>query len=236
MRNVNSIQADIKANRVRLDDEIILDPTDLLHNYSRIPGHKMPDDDFDTVLDLVIKNHARHNEIIQSEFAPSAEILLIIDSLASDFFMRRSGTLNVAEIGCNNGILSFHIAPLIAAYDPDARYACVCNTLGNESGNEWLDLISQINTPDGLSFHAADFTDTALRDGIFDLTIINGTVRIDDPMGTIKEAVRITNTNGIIICFSDDQVLLDDTFRIMFPECRAWSVANRFGVFCANNM
>lgn len=234
MANLNNPSLTIQDNKIILDNEIILDCNDRIHNISRVVGHVPSDQkqNFVTVIDLITLNYQRHQQM-NFEKTPPPMLYSVIDTLLSDYFMRHGEPLRIAEIGCNNGVMSFHIAPLLAAYDPNADYVCVCNTIGNESNNQWLDLISQVTPPDGLALIASDFSHTLLQKEHFDVTVINGDVHIDDPMKVIEEAARITKPNGRIFCFSIDQYLLNDTFRMMFPERKEYMFNEELVIFSA---
>ena len=212
-----------------LDGKVILDCNDRIHNYSRVPLHRIDDNGDETLPEIIIRiNNDYKYKYENTYYARYAEYYLVITTLLSDFFMRHGEPLHVAEIGCNNGTLSTQIAQLLARFDPKADYICVCDTIGNESGNSWLNEISGISEiPSGLSFLAADFENTLLRDNYLDYTVINGTVPILNPMEVIQESARITTEGGRILLFSENQYLLDDTFQLMFSERREWRFNSR---------
>jgi SAM-dependent methyltransferase len=224
-----------EGDKLMLNDHVLIDCSDRLHNLSRVPGHRLKDSPYNrpTILDLIAENNKRHSEL-DPVSSPEPFFFSVIDAMVSDFFMRHGNPLKVCELGCNNGIMSFHIAPLLAEYDPKADYICVCNSIGNDSDNLWLDRIAVAKQPDGLKMLASDFSQTLLRDEYFDLTIINGTVPFDDPVNSIYEAARITSPNGKIICFSYNQYLLDDSFKLFFKNRTEYRFSEEVVIYSAN--
>ncbi len=220
--------------KLSLNDQVLLDLSDPFKNLSHIPGRKHDDtgEAYRTVLDLISENNKRHLEF---GFVTDIDPLFysVIDAMLSDFFVQHGSPLKVCEIGCNRGILSFHIAPLLAEYDPKADYVCVCDSIGNESNNTWLDAISSVYAPEGLALVASDFCRTFLRDDYFDLVVINGTLQIPNPACMLKEAVRISDPNGRMICFSYGQYLLDDSFKLVFNKRKEYRFSEECVIFSA---
>ncbi len=203
---------------VSIDDEVIINVKDYIHNVSRVPL-TYAGEDKQTIVDLLREIKKKCEEAnIGTRYEKYIGLLYVVVLLASSFFLNKGEPLKIAEIGSNSGVLSMLIAPLLKAFDPEAEYVCISNAIGNESGVEWVDRIATVEAPSGLSFLVSDFHNTKLRDDHFDLTIINGTQGMPLPLETIREAERITGKEGVIFCISDDQDLLDDGFRLLTNE------------------
>ena len=206
-----------------MDGEVLLDCKDYIHNYSRVPLNPTGQRGIISLPELIQKNMEDHKKINENtDQAPYVNMFFLLDILMSSFFVHHGEPLKVAEIGADKGSLSTHIASLLHAFDPKAEFVCICNTIGNESGNEWLNRICQAEAPDGLSLVASDFFNTRLQDEYFNYVVINGTVTISEPMETIKEAARITSKDGSILCFCESQFLLDDMIQMLFPVRKEW--------------
>ncbi len=217
-----------------LGGETLLDCRFAIENHSRVPLYDTGDDSMLNIPELIVKNKEDHLQInAGTEQEEYADVFMIMDTLLSDFFMHRGEPLKAAEIGCNIGSYSTHMASLLHSFDPAADYACVTNSIGNESDSQWLDRISMVEAPAGLALIASDFNNTMLRDNYFDCTVINGTVQIPETADVIKEAGRITNDDGMIMCYSEDQYLLDDMFQMMFPVRREWRFSPKRVLFTA---
>lgn len=98
-----------------------------------------------------------------------------------------------------------------------------------------VQMIETEAVPSGLSFLAASYKKTLLMDHYFKYAVINGSVPISDPMETIREASRITAEDGRILFFCDDQFLLEDTFRMMFPSHKEWNYDQNIVIAAAEN-
>ena len=228
IKNIN-----IGKKNISIDDEVIIRADEYIYNLSRVPL-SYTGDDRPTIIDLLFQSKKKYEEINQgTKYEDLNGVFFVIILLAARLFLHKGEPLKVAEIGCNSGALSMYMAPLLKAFDPDAEYICVSNAIGNESGVEWVDRISMVDAPSGLSFLVSDFHNTKLRDDYFDLTIINGTQRMPLPLESIKEASRITEKEGLIFCISDDQELLDDGFRLFANERKEYRYTPKRVIYTA---
>ncbi len=212
----------LKDGVFTLDGEPILDCSNAYFNKSRVPIFKAPLGSSILADRLLSLKDFYLSLNTGTKYEKYAGLFRMISVIVSDHCMRNGEPLKVCEIGCNSGALTQDIATVLTWFDPDAKYVCVSNAIGNESDMEWVDRISCIDVPAGLALHVSDFHDTSLRDDYFDITIINGCVPIPDPVKTVKEAGRITKNDGMIICYSEEQYLLDDGMRMMFDKKTEW--------------
>ena len=234
MEKIKELALRYVDNSFYLNDECILNCNDRVNNYSRICGHRLGEQTHITISNLININKDNHM-MMHFENAPDAILFTVVDILLSDYFMHHTYPLKVAEFGCENGVLSYHIAPLLAAYDPEAQYANICSGVENDNHNRWLSIISQTTRPSNTALIASGYKNTMLESKLFDVTVINGTVHYDDPMKTVKEASRITKDTGIIICFSDYQYLLEDSFKLAFDSFKEWRFSSRYTIIRAEN-
>ena len=143
-----------------LDGIRILDCSNTFNNFSRVPLFDAEEGNM-TISDLVMSLNDMNEELnAGTGFEKYSGLFKLVSIIAADQCMRLGAPLKVCEIGCNNGALSQDIATILCAFDPDAKYTCVSNVIGNESGMEWLDRISCVKAPSGLSLLASDFADT----------------------------------------------------------------------------
>ena len=200
----------------------ILDCSNRFNNLSRLPLNEAEKGGL-TLPEIVMSLKDMHTELnAGTEYEKYSGLFRLISIIVSDHCMRHGEPLKACELGCNSGALSQDISTLLYAFDPDAKYTCVSNSIGNESGMEWVDRIASVSAPSGLSLVVSDFSDTGLKDSNYDVTIINGTVTFEDPVNALKEAVRITKDDGLIVCYSEGQYLLDDGFKLLFAERNEW--------------
>lgn len=90
--------------------------------------------------------------------------------------------------------------------------------MGNESGNEWLDKMVLVEEPPKFSLLTSDYEETPLALNFFDVVVVNGAVEIEESYAVIKEAERLVKMNGIILCYCENQPLLEENFKMTFPE------------------
>jgi len=142
---------------------------------------------------------------------------LIMDMLFTTEFMKKTTPVSVLEIGCGNGILSHHLASIIGCMDSDSHLCCECNTMGNGSGNQWLDKISGVAVELKLSYVVADYEESLLQANKYDYIFVNGSTGFEQPEAVLMEAVRLLKPGGRIYCYVKKQPVLGQHFKKLFP-------------------
>ncbi len=64
----------------------------------------------------------------------------------------------------------------------------------------------------------SDYDNTNLSEKTFDIVILNGSVDFENSYAVIKEVERVTKDNGMIICCTSNNYLLESTFKLIFAE------------------
>ena len=198
-------------------EKVIIDCKDCIKNKSRIPLTSGSEKQTD-ILKLVRQISADCRKLSDGRTDPDSCMDILMDLLAARVLMKTAMPLHIVQIGSMDGILSYHLAVLAGKYHPDTSLCCVCNAVGNESGNYWLDWISQVDCPPRLSMLAADYDDTQLQSGHFDLVVVNGAEYFDNPYSVLREAGRLVKRDGAVLCYVSHQPLLSDCFRMIFEE------------------
>lgn len=217
-------------------EKIILDLNDFMINKSRIPFHSVKGDR--TVMDILASLMDDHGGVSREtgEGNYLAEYTLL-DTLILQHAVRTSKPVKAVELGCGNGVLSYHLGTILGILNKESELNCVYNTIGNGSENIWIDAISQINEEEqpNIRFLASDYDNTMLEGMAFDIVIINASNSIDNLRGTIEEAKRLAKIGGMIICMSHrNDWLLFDLFSYIMHECEDFFV-NKKGFIIKSN-
>lgn len=202
---------------------LLLDLYHTMDNISNIPvinREELPIS-FTKLLDKMIEQH----NVYFKEEACGRYVLL--DFLVMCCLMRYSVPVRVAEIGAMSGISSFHLATLVAYYNDQSLLCSVCNGIGNESGNSWLTGIANVADSPRLSMLAADYDDTMLETGAFELVIVNGSDLEQNPEGILKEAYRILKDRGTFLVFGGREEEMDVILN-KFPEAKIFTVGQDY--------
>lgn len=207
------------------EQEILLNSLELMSNKSRIPMQSQTGGD--TIPKLIISLAEEHKKI--SSKTEEAEGIgsfaaYLMDILLVPYLFRTSVPLKVAEVGAENGVLSYHLASLMGRLNPESSLCCISNIIGNDSENQWLNRIVMVENPPVLSMLVADYEDTQLASDHFDIVVINGSVRIEKPYDTIREAERLVKKDGVIFCYSKESPLLESCFKLIFADRREYEV------------
>ena len=64
----------------------------------------------------------------------------------------------------------------------------------------------------------SDYEKTNLGDEVFDIVILNGSAYFTNHYNVIKEAERITKKNGLLLCCSCGDFLLESIFKLIFTS------------------
>ena len=204
---------------------ILLDCNDYLSNFSRIPMHA-PVAGF-ALPDFLEKLHLSYDNLFVEGHAPNdGDSYFLIDILLANELIKSSHPIKVVELGCTNGRLSYHLASVLGRFHSDSGLCCVCDSIGNESGNFWLDMISLAEYTPKLSLLASEYNDTNLQGNHFDVVVINGSISFPDTNAIIREARHLVKTNGLIICFTWKQPELTSGLRNSFSHIDSYIVQN----------
>lgn len=215
-------------------DKILIDCLYRIENKSKIPV--MADKNMTDSIKVIQSIMGKHMELMAGTTEDNAMDFMLIDFLSTRVLMKTAAPIRAVQLGSMNGILSFHLASLIGRYNEKSSLCCVCNGIGNESGNQWLDIISATEVTPKLSMLAADYDDTQLQPDYYDLAVINGAEFIEHPYEVIKEAERLVKEDGAIICYTiHEQPAVADCFRLIFDEYEDFE-GEQFVIFWTTDM
>lgn len=202
-------------------EQVLLDCRNYLQNKSRVPFHSL--DGTPAIPDILSNLLKEYSETYKgTEQFIMGFYYTLLDVLVTAEHIKTSAPKKLLEIGCGNGILSYHMATILGKLHPQSLLYSISNTIGNESGNLWIDYISQVEELPQIAFAATDYEETHLRENHFDITIINGTLPIEQPERVIQETVRVTKPGGKIICLARHQPLLESMFQLLLPEVQEY--------------
>lgn len=220
----------VKQNVFLLDDmfgkkHTLLDCNQLLSNKSRIPMHFLTEGR--TIPRFLCQLYDIHKEQWKES---SAVDYFLFDIILASFLIRQSRPWNVVEIGGDDGMLSYHLASLLGGFHKESFLCSVCNVIGNDSKNRWLDRISMVQETPELSFLVTDYEKTRLLSNYFDIVVVNGTINFFEPYLVFQEAERLVKNGGIIITFLQDMPLVEDSFKLYFPKRKEYYLRYGEGV------
>ncbi|MBQ8526968.1 MAG: class I SAM-dependent methyltransferase [Lachnospiraceae bacterium] len=184
---------------------VLLDCNDLIENYSRLPLQYLPEGE--CLPRLILDGIKEHGIIATGTKEEQADKeYATIEMLVAKEHMKTPHEIKVLEIGCTSGILSYHLAKLMGKYHAESQLCCVTDTIGNESGNGWIDKIALLGEAPRLSFLATDYDCMPLPDGYFDVVVINGSVSFLQKEEMLSEAVRVLKEDGVLIAYVVEDV------------------------------
>lgn len=217
MSTINIVNSQVIFTDNNQNEQVILDMHHFLQNKSRVPMHSLQEN-APTILKF-LSELIQKNETIIINLTPVKKLqYFTLDTLLIAEFIKSAAPVKIAEFGCTNGELSYNLTEVLGKFNPNSLLCLISNTIGNNSSNNCLDLITQAESFPELSIIYSDYAKTNLADNTFDFVIINGDVNYENPYDVIKEAERITKDNGIIFCCSCENYLLISTFQLIFSD------------------
>jgi len=205
--------------------DCLLDLSDFLSNRSHIPLHSLANIDFETIPDL-IKKIIEICDLPENEIKGIDGSMLILTSIMIiKKYMYRAKGNNILEIGCTHGILSYFIGIIINFFGKSNLH-CVSDVISSEGESDWLNNIMLLENSDNISITYTNYNNIDLRDSFYDITVINGYDYFENPEDVIRNAVRMTKENGLIVCIGKEQPFLSDMFQKIIDDCDVYSFDN----------
>lgn len=204
----------------------LLDCRDFLSNKSGISMHRFPQQNFQTIPELIISLGNRQKQLDKElEFCT-----FLMDTLVCARLIRRMEPFRVLEYGCLKGQISYHLAEILGVFDPRSVLVCAYNTVESE----WMEAMERVEHLPCLSLFAGDFGAFQLERDYFDIVLINGMVNFKDPAQVILNAQQLVSKDGVLICLTDHSPLLESTFKLFFENREEYSMGPEGKVLIAN--
>ena len=196
-------------------ETVLIDFNKYLENFSRVPFHNINDG---PSLPGYIMDLQNWHKSLDMEEQKMYQYYTLIDVLMTAYHVKSSDPKKVLVIGCQDGILCYHLGFLLGRLHPESLMYCVSNTIGNNSESLWLECISLIEKLPQLAFAATDYHDTNLKDNNFDMVIVNGNVGIDNIEEVLKEGYRVLKKGGMMISYSPNAEIINSNFKSLFEQ------------------
>lgn len=203
------------------EERILIDFNQYLENFSRVPFHNINDG---PSLPGYIMDLQNWHKSLNMEEQKLYQYYTLIDVLLVAMHVKSADSKKVLVIGCQDGIMCYHLGFLLGKLHPESLMYCVSNTIGNGSESLWLDCISLIEKLPQLAFAATDYHNTNLKDDNFDMVIINGNVGIENWSEIVDEAHRVLKDDGMLITYSTSQLDIDNDYVKLFGEIEEYSL------------
>lgn len=196
--------------------KVLLNFNEYLKNKGRIPMHSLEGECY-TIFDFLSK---LYNSNIMLFGEGTFEVLqnITVVSLVISKLIQSSAAVKVIEFGSTKGKVSYNLAEVLSKFNPESLLCLVSNVIGNESGNRCLDYISLVSKLPQLSMVYSDYNKTVLGENTFDIVVINGCEKFEEPYAVIKEAERVCKKDGMILCITNGDCLLHSAFQLVFSE------------------
>lgn len=214
------------------EKKLLIDFWDFFSNKSAVP--LMPNDPYLSIPIFLMELQDKYEVFFAGNYVPyDTDDNFLIDVLVSAQLFNTSDPVKLAEFGATNGRLSYHLASVLGKFNPASTLCSVCDSIGNESGNYWLDMISLVENSSQVSFVASDYHDTNLSTEHFDIVVLNGSVKLTNSDAIVKEAIRLLKTNGTLICYACQQPELADSVRKNFSSVEEYPTSSNTTIIVA---
>lgn len=212
----------------------IINCTNLLKNKSRIPFHAIEAGQL-TITGLI--NNTSENTLKVFNGISNYDIvrMALFNSLFISQLVKASKPFRIAEIGSTDGLVSYQLTQIAGTVSPQSQVYYISNVIGNDSNNYCLNAVSAASCYPKMSFIYSDYEDICISDGHCDITVINGSALFNNHYDVVAEARRITRKNGIIICINAKDLMLENTFKMVFSERETYTLCPSDSIMTAVN-
>ena len=207
---------------------VLIDLQNLLENKSHVPLIQ-GNEHRSSLIEIANNLIELHGTLFQEHLLTAQECILI-DFLIARRLMKSAMPLHIVEIGATNGILSFHLATMIGQYNVESSLCCVCSV----DDSRWSEKVSKVDKPPKLSRIIANYGQIGLQADKYDVVVINGNDDFTDADIIVREAKRLVNSGGVVICLEKQQQL-SRKFRKRFQKSEMFSVNSNTRVFYAES-
>lgn len=215
------------------EKKLLIDFWDFFSNKSAVP--LMPNDPYLSIPIFLMELQDKYEVFFAGNYVPyDTDDNFLIDVLVSAQLFKSAAPVKLAEFGATNGRLSYHLASVLGRFNEASTLCSVCDSIGNESGNHWLDMISLVENSSQVSLVASDYHDTNLCTEHFDIVVLNGSVELNNSDAIVKEAIRLLKTNGTLICYACQQPELADSVRKNFSTVEEYPTSFNTTIIVAN--
>ena len=111
-------------------ETVLIDFNKYLENFSRVPFHNINDG---PSLPGYIMDLQNWHKSLDMEEQKMYQYYTLIDVLLTAYHVKSSDPKKVLVIGCQDGILCYHLGFLLGRLHPESLMYCVSNTNGNNS-------------------------------------------------------------------------------------------------------
>lgn len=184
-------------------DNILLDCNRYLDNLSRLPFHA--NDDSMTIPRMIL------------ELSKESDEYMLLDVLVCAHHIKSSEPKKVLQLGCGDGVMSYHIGSILGRMHRESLLYCVSEGFDIRD-DEWLKYVNSIEIKPQIAYSKVDMSNTHLMSDEFDVVVINGNEDFLHPDLIINEAVRVLKNNGILICYISNFPLLEDAFKLLIND------------------
>lgn len=180
-----------------------------------------------TLQKIMWKYFQKCKDLMEEDYVLKTYLMLTI---VTKHVLRCAKPPVLLEYGCGDGALSYFLASVLGDLQEQSRLFCLNDIIDPC----WLDRIGQVkHTPD-INYLASNYRHTGLQQDFFDIVVINGTTYFKDPDATLREAIRLLRPDGLLICYSENNPLIESIFQLYF-DCRKQYVLNYTSMIQTSN-
>jgi len=211
---------------------------DCIKNMSNIPFGKYNDrSEIDALMEgtlcSICMQYARnYSTIFNVNISEKNNTDLFINFFIAAFLLTLNRPSSSALIGCDAEII-YNVLGIIGEYNRSSEAVIIDREISNEGDNEYLSILEYIEKIPDVSLCVTDYNNTKLRDNMFDIIVVNGSVIEDEKV--IKEINRIFKDGGLIIFVIDDYPEIKELLEKEYDNFEFYSVSETRKILIMKN-
>jgi len=127
--------------------------------------------------------------------------------------------------------LSYYLAKVLKHFNQNNKLVCVTDLMEDNCENIWFDKILASDAGEIVELMTTEYDSIFLPKDFFDIVIINGSVIYTEPAEVIQNAINFIKKEGLLICGSNSQYLLNSCFQVAFDNCTEYAINDLLSVF-----
>ncbi len=176
----------------------------------------------------------QHEQLFNDVTPEEKNIYFVMNSLFLSYLTKFAIPVKVLQVGCGDGKLCYHNTEILGRINPESTLCFINNEIDNENRNIWLDTIAIAEMKPDISIVISDYNKTNLQNDSFDIVIINGVISFTNPYTMIKEIERLLKKTGIIICYSNNEIL-NNALKLIFDDIEEYTISKTKSILTVNN-
>lgn len=204
------------GNKIFFDDEVLLNFTNPIVNYSRLPLFQSDAHErslFWTLANLIKAFDDKERFGDQIVYRSYYELIYY---LISRYMIGISGTrtTKTVELGGDNWVLGYHLCTLLDAFHEENVYHLATDIKDPAYIDILKEQVNEEKNMKNMNLFCVNYGELSFSENSYDLVILNGSTLSLEPDKMVSDAMKLVKEKGMILVFNQwDNTVFDDIYE-----------------------